>query len=82
MRISLKPSVLDPQGETVKRALGSLGFESVSDVRAGKYFEITLDAKSATEAEAAVEQMCSKLLANPVIEQYAYEVVRLGGTHS
>ena len=66
--IRLKPTVLDAQGAVVKKALHSLGFDSVEDVHMGKYIE--LDVAPGTN-EAQVREMCHRLLANPVIEQYA-----------
>jgi len=75
IHVTLKKSVLDPQGVTVKGALASLGFTAVQDVRAGKYFQVTLDAESEESARAMVQDMCRKLLANPVIEQFDFDVV-------
>jgi phosphoribosylformylglycinamidine synthase len=72
--VSLKPTVNDPQGLTIAAGLQSLGFAGVSDVRAGKYIEVSLDAASAEEAKTQVDAMCDKLLANPVIESYRFEV--------
>ena len=72
--VTLKPTVNDPQGLTIRGGLHSLGFESVQDVRAGKYIEITLDAKDKSEADAQVTEMCRKLLANPVIEDFRFEL--------
>jgi phosphoribosylformylglycinamidine synthase len=72
--VSLKPTVNDPQGLTIAAGLQSLGFAGVSDVRAGKYIEVSLNAGSADEARAQVDEMCDKLLANPVIESYRFEV--------
>ena len=72
--VTLKPTVNDPQGLTIRGGLHSLGFESVQDVRAGKYIEITLDAKDESEADAQVTEMCRKLLANPVIEDFRFEL--------
>ena len=72
--VTLKPTVNDPQGLTVRGGLHSLGFESVQGVRAGKYIEITLDAKDKSEADAQVTEMCRKLLANPVIEDFRFEL--------
>ena len=71
-----KPVVNDPQGVTVKQGLNSLGFAEVSDVRVGKHIEVTLDADSEGEARARVEEMCRKLLANGVIEDWRLEIVR------
>ena len=72
--VTLKPTVNDPQGLTIRGGLHSLGFESVQDVRAGKYIEITLDAEDESEADAQVTEMCRKLLANPVIEDFRFEL--------
>jgi phosphoribosylformylglycinamidine synthase subunit PurS len=66
--IRLKPTVLDAQGAVVKSALHSLGFDSVQDVHMGRYIEVDLQAGT---DEAQVEEMCRKLLANPIIEQYS-----------
>ncbi|MBI3321218.1 MAG: phosphoribosylformylglycinamidine synthase subunit PurS [Candidatus Omnitrophica bacterium] len=72
--ITLKPGLLDAQGKTVKSALESLGFKGVKDVRMGKYIELELNGARTTSAKKAVEQMCKKLLANPVVETYRVEV--------
>jgi phosphoribosylformylglycinamidine synthase subunit PurS len=75
--VSVKPVINDPQGLTIADGLRSLGFSSVSDVRAGKYLEVRLTASSADEARAQVDSMCDKLLANPVIETYRFDVEEL-----
>jgi phosphoribosylformylglycinamidine synthase len=72
--VSLKPTVNDPEGNTIAGALTSLGFAGVEGVRSGRYFQVTLRAADEQAAGAQVEQMCSRLLANPVIETYSYEV--------
>jgi phosphoribosylformylglycinamidine synthase PurS subunit len=72
--ITLKPTVNDPQGLTIRGALHSLGFKEVESVRAGKYMELRVDAASRREAKARVTEMCKKLLANPVIEDYRFEI--------
>ncbi|MCC6958564.1 MAG: phosphoribosylformylglycinamidine synthase subunit PurS [Dehalococcoidia bacterium] len=72
--VSLKPTVNDPEGITIGSALGSLGFASVTGVRAGRYFQVTLNAADAKDAATQVDQMCSRLLANPVIETYAFDL--------
>lgn len=72
--VSLKPTVNDPEGITIGRALESLGFDEVAMVRAGRYFEITLTAKDQERADRQVDLMCSRLLANPVIETYSFKV--------
>jgi phosphoribosylformylglycinamidine synthase len=70
----LKDGVLDPQGEAVRHALGTLGFEGVQSVRQGKVIELDLAATDAKAAEAEVKRMCDKLLANTVIEKYTVEI--------
>jgi phosphoribosylformylglycinamidine synthase PurS subunit len=77
--VSLKPTVNDPQGLTIADGLHSLGFGEVESVRAGKYIEIRLTATSAAEAGQKVDAMCDKLLANPIIESYRYDVEELVG---
>jgi phosphoribosylformylglycinamidine synthase subunit PurS len=72
--VSLKPSVLDPQGRTIAEALHSLGYDSVQDVRQGKYFELDLAAATADQARAVAAEVADRLLANPVIESYRVEV--------
>ena len=72
--VTLKPTVNDPQGNTVMGALHTLGFEAVSDVRVGKFMTVELEAADSAAAEASVGQMCERLLANPVIESYRVEV--------
>lgn len=72
--VTLKPTVNDPQGLTIKGALHSLGYGAVGSVRAGKYMEILIDAANRATAEAQVTEMCRKLLANPVIEDFRFEV--------
>ena len=74
--VTLKQSVLDPQGLAVGRALGSLGFSEVKDVRLGKIIELEVDSKDKAEVKKRVEQMCEKLLANTVIEEYRVEEIR------
>ena len=72
--VSLKPSILDPQGKTIAEALHTLGYAAVQDVRQGKYFELDLDTASAEQARALASDVADKLLANPVIESYRVEV--------
>ena len=72
--VTLKQEVLDPQGDAVRRALGSLGFEGVKTVRVGKLIEIEVDGDRA-KAEGELRAMCEKLLANPVIEDFRFELV-------
>jgi phosphoribosylformylglycinamidine synthase len=70
-----KEGVLDPQGKAIGRALGTLGFQGVGEVRQGKVIELEVRAASESEARAELEQMCKKLLANTVIESYRVEIV-------
>jgi phosphoribosylformylglycinamidine synthase subunit PurS len=72
--VSLKPGVLDPQGKAVERSLHSLGYGDVRDVRMGKYLELDIGAESREVAEVRIREMCEKLLANPVIEDYRFEI--------
>lgn len=72
--VTPKPVVNDPQGVTVRQGLASLGFGEVSDVRVGKYIEVSLEAQSEHEARQRVEEMCRQLLANHVIEDYSFDI--------
>ena len=72
--ITLKNGVLDPQGKAIQNALGHLGFEGVDEVRQGKLIEISLKSTDKSSAEAEITQMCEKLLANTVVENYKVEV--------
>jgi len=73
--ITLKNGVLDPQGKAIEGALGALGFDGVEEVRQGKLIEIDLAETDRTVAEARLEDMCKRLLANTVIENYAVEII-------
>lgn len=70
VHVTLKPDVLDPQGKAIQHACGTLGYEGVRDVRQGKLFEIEIEAGSEDAARSVVAELCDKLLANPVIEDY------------
>lgn len=72
--VSLKPTVNDPEGFTIRGGLHTLGYNSVESARSGKYFQITFEAESVNEASEKIEGMCKQLLANPIIEQYEYEL--------
>lgn len=72
--VTLKKTVLDPQGQTILAALASLGHQAVKDVRQGKLFEIVLDGVSRAEAERQIEQIAREVLTNPVIEEFRYEL--------
>ena len=73
------PGIADPQGATVERALPALGYTNVSDVSIGKSIRLVINADSEAAARAQIEEMCERLLANPVIEGYAIEVRELAG---
>ncbi|MBC7951400.1 MAG: phosphoribosylformylglycinamidine synthase subunit PurS [Rhodospirillaceae bacterium] len=75
VHITLKNGVLDPQGKAVQHALGSLGFDGVTDVRQGKFIELELAETDKVKAKEAVEQMCKQLLTNTVIENYTIDLV-------
>jgi phosphoribosylformylglycinamidine synthase PurS subunit len=72
--VTLKPSVFDPQGQTIADALHSMGYSGVGDVRQGKYFELELDTATREGAKSIAAEVADKLLANPVIESYRVEV--------
>ena len=72
--VTLKPAVNDPQGLTVLNSLKQLGFASVSDVRVGKYLEVRIEESDRSQAETLVADMCNKLLSNPVIEQFSFDL--------
>ena len=72
--VTPKAGVLDPQGQTVERALHSLGYGNVQGVRIGKYVELNIDSSSPAEAERQIRDMCERLLSNPVIEDGTFEI--------
>jgi phosphoribosylformylglycinamidine synthase len=77
--VTLKPGVLDAQGDTVRSALETLGFQGLTDVRVGKFMVLTLNSPTKEQAAAQVDEMCKRLLANPVIENYRFEVEEAAG---
>lgn len=73
--VTLKPSVLDPQGKAIHHSVELLGYKNITDIRQGKYFEVALDPSvSEAEAKAQAEKIASDILANPVIEDYRVEI--------
>ena len=74
--VTLKHGIHDPQGHAIQQSLTTLGFDSVDDVRMGKLLEVTLQETDQSKAEASVKAMCEKLLSNPVIEDYRYELLQ------
>ncbi len=77
--VTLRPSILDPQGKAMQRALHDLGHGTVEQVRAGKHIELWIDAASAEEAERTARTACEQLLANPVMEDFSVAVEALDG---
>jgi len=73
--VMLKSTVLDPQGQTIQRALSSLGYSQVQDVRQGKFFVLNLDGMSRADAQAQVERIAKDVLTNPVIEEFRFEIL-------
>ena len=76
IKITLKHGVLDPQGKAIANALASLGFGGVNEVRQGKYIEVDLAEQDEAKAREQIEKMCKELLANTVIENYTFELVK------
>jgi phosphoribosylformylglycinamidine synthase subunit PurS len=74
IHITLRTSILDPQGKAVLHALGSLGMDSIRDVRIGKYIELAIECGSKADAARLAEEACRKLLANPVMEDYTFTI--------
>jgi len=74
IKVMLKKSVLDPQGQAVQKALHALGYKNVPDVRIGKYLEVKVDGSDRDVVAAQVREMCERLLANMVIEDYTFEL--------
>ena len=73
--VMLKSTVLDPQGQTIQRALGSLGYDKVQEVRQGKFFALDLDGLSRDEAKIQAERIAKDVLTNPVIEEFRFEIL-------
>ena len=74
IRVTPRPGILDPEGETIGRALATLGYEGVDDVRAGRLVTLTIEAESPDAARTAAQEMCDRLIANPIIEDYSVRV--------
>lgn len=75
--VTLRPSVLDPAGTAIQSGLQHLGYENVENVRIGKYIELTLSASSQEDAQHQIDRICDQLLANPVIENYRFDLKEL-----
>jgi phosphoribosylformylglycinamidine synthase PurS subunit len=74
--VRLKDGVLDPQGSTIKRSLEDMGYHGVKQIRSGKIFEITFRRDEKAKPEELIDEICRKLLTNPVIEKYNFEIVK------
>jgi len=74
IHVTLKQGILDPQGKAIEHALDSMGFKNAANVRVGKYMELDVSENDKAKAEVQVKQMCEKLLANTIIEEYRYEL--------
>jgi phosphoribosylformylglycinamidine synthase subunit PurS len=77
IRVTLRPSILDPQGKAVEHAIGTLGVGSVQGVRMGKYVEMRVEGTTEAEARKVTEEVCRKLLANPVMEDFVYDIEKV-----
>ncbi|WAH36649.1 phosphoribosylformylglycinamidine synthase subunit PurS [Alicyclobacillus dauci] len=77
VRVWLKPSVFDPQGHAVEQAMHTLGYAEASDLRIGKYMQLTVQAESEAEAELRTQEMCERVLSNPVMETFAFTLKEL-----
>jgi phosphoribosylformylglycinamidine synthase subunit PurS len=78
IKVTLRKTILDPQGKTVEHSLHSLGYNQISDTRIGKYIEMKVDVNSKEEANVIVEESCKRLLSNPVMEDYEFEIIQNG----
>ena len=74
--VKLKDGVLDPQGSTIQRALENMGYQGIRDVRSGKVFEIAFQKDLSKKPEELIDEICRKLLTNPVIEKYNFEILK------
>ncbi len=79
IKVTLRKSILDPQGKAVEHSIQSLGYKKILDTRIGKFIELKIDTVSQEEAQLITDEVCKKLLANPVMEDYEFEVINLNG---
>jgi len=75
IKVTLRKSILDPQGKAIEHSIQSLGYKDILDTRIGKFIELKLNAKDKTDASKQTEEICLKLLANPVMEDYDFEIL-------
>jgi phosphoribosylformylglycinamidine synthase len=80
IKVTLRPSILDVQGKAAQHALKNLGYTTVESVRIGKYMEVVINEESAPEAERITKEVCQKLLSNPVMEDYTFELEQVNQT--
>jgi phosphoribosylformylglycinamidine synthase subunit PurS len=78
IRVTLRNTILDPQGKTIEHSLHSLGYDKISNTRIGKYIVMKIDVNSKEEANVIVEESCRRLLSNPVMEDYEFEIIQNG----
>ncbi len=78
IKVTLRKSILDPQGKTVEHSLQSLGYNNIKDTRIGKFIELKLDVSNEEEAKKVTDEVCRKLLANPVMEDYEFDIMKNG----
>jgi phosphoribosylformylglycinamidine synthase subunit PurS len=76
IKVTLRKTILDPQGKTVEHSLKSLGYDKISGTRIGKYIEMKIDVNSKEEANVIAEESCKRLLSNPVMEDYEFEIIQ------
>ena len=79
IKVTLRKSILDPQGKAVEHSIQSLGYNNIKDTRIGKFIELEIDSPTEAEAKKVTDEVCAKLLANPVMEDYEFEVHSLNG---
>lgn len=77
IKVTLRKSILDPQGKAVEHSIQSLGYKNILDTRIGKFVELKIDTTSEEEAQLITNEVCKKLLANPVMEDYEFDVVKI-----
>lgn len=79
IKVTLRKSILDPQGKAVEHSIQSMGFSSITDTRIGKFVELKIDTSSEEEARLVTDEICRKLLANPVMEDYSFDISTMNG---
>ncbi len=82
IKVTLRKSILDPQGKAVEHSMQSLGYKNIIDTRIGKYIELKINAANDAEAKKITDEVCGKLLANPIMEDYEFEIVNVNGAKS